>query len=346
MPKSPTLVSILVPVYNEEANVRAAYQAVVDVFETLAPTYRYEIIFTDNHSTDNTFALLQQIAAEDDQVRVIRFARNFGYQRSIFVGFLNMRGDCAIQMDCDLQDPPSLFPEMLDLWRKGNQVVYGIRKTRKEGVLISFARKAFYRLIDLLSEDRLPHDTAEFRLIDRALLDQLHLVDDGSPYLRGLISTMGFKQVGFEYDRAARTAGESKFGFEPMVKLALDSIVNHAIVPRRLASRIILCVGFLTLITIGGYLVGRLLFGQAWPAGFATTTVLILLSITLNAMFLGIIGEYMGRIYIQVKRRPLAIIERSLNLERIALGATGVQVTPQETGSSQPQTKTAYAANS
>ena len=342
MPKSPTLVTVLVPVYNEEANVRRAYQAVVDVFETLARAFRYEIVFTDNHSTDNTFALLQQIAAEDANVRVIRFARNFGYQRSLFVGFLNARGDCAIQMDCDLQDPPSLFPEMLDLWRKGNQVVYGIRKTRKEGALIGYVRKAFYRTIDLLSEDHLPHDTAEFRLIDRALLDQLHLVDDGSPYLRGLISTMGFKQVGFEYDREARTAGESKFGFGPMVKLALDGIVNHSIVPLRLASMISLCVGFLTLVTIGGYVVGRVLFGQAWPAGFATTTVLLLLSITLNAMFLGIIGEYLGRIYIQVKRRPLAIIERSLNLDRIELGVTGVPAP----ASPQPHAKTAYAVNS
>ncbi len=338
--KSPTLISILVPVYNEEANVRAAHRAVVDVFATLSPAYDYEIIFTDNHSTDNTFALLQQIAAEDPRVRVIRFARNFGYQRSIFVGFLNARGACAIQMDCDLQDPPALFPEMLDLWRDGSQVVYGVRRSRKEGVLVGQARKIFYRMIDMLSEDRLPHDAGDFRLIDRAVLDQLHLVDDASPYLRGLISTMGFEQTGFDYDRAARTAGESKFGFGPMAKLALDGIINHSIVPLRLASMISLCVGCLTLITIGGYLVGRVLFGQAWPAGFATTTVLLLLSITLNAMFLGIIGEYLGRIYIQVKRRPLAIIEKSLNLEQIVLGATGAQ-TP---SSPETETKPAYVA--
>jgi len=338
--KPSILVSILVPVFNEEANVRAAHQAVVDLFKTLAPTYRYEIIFTDNHSSDNSFALLQQIAAEDPQVRVIRFARNFGYQRSIFVGFLNARGACAIQMDCDLQDPPALFPEMLDLWRRGNQVVYGIRRSRKEGAVIGALRKAFYRMIDRLSEDRLPHDAGDFRLIDRAVLDQLHLIDDASPYLRGLISTMGYKQMGFDYDRAARTAGDSKFGVAPMVKLALDGIVNHSIVPLRLASLISLGVGFLTLITIGGYLVGRILFGQEWPAGFATTTVLILLSITLNAMFLGIIGEYLGRIYVQVKRRPLAIIERSLNLDQIALGATGIATTP----SREPETKPAYVA--
>ncbi len=353
MTSSPTLVTILVPVFNEEANVRKAYQAVVDVFKTLEPVYRYEIIFTDNHSTDNTYAMIQAIASEDPQVRVIRFARNFGYQRSLFVGFLNARGRCAIQMDCDLQDPPSLFPEMLDLWQKGNQVVYGVRKTRKEGALIGYIRKAFYRVIDMLSEDKLPHDAGDFRLIDRTILDQLHLIDDSTPYLRGLISTMGYKQAGFDYDRAARTAGESKFGFGPMVKLALDGIVNHSIIPLRIASLISLGVASLTLVTIGIYLIGRVLFGQAWPAGFATTTVLILLAITLNAMFLGIIGEYLGRIYVQVKRRPLAIIEKSHNLDHIELGATGIQALPQATaspGSQQTpepqQTKAAYAVNS
>jgi dolichol-phosphate mannosyltransferase len=338
--KPATLISILVPVFNEEANVRRAHQAVVDVFKTLEPAYRYEIIFTDNHSTDNSFALLQQIAAEDKNVRVIRFARNLGYQRSIFVGFLNASGACAIQMDCDLQDPPALFPEMLDLWRKGNQVVYGVRKTRKEGALIGHLRKAFYRLIDMLSEDKLPHDAGDFRLVDRKILDQLRLIDDGTPYLRGLISTMGYKQTGFDYDRKARVAGESKFGFGPMFRLALDGIMNHSIVPLRIASLISLCVGFLTLITIVGYLAGRLLFGQAWPAGFATTTTLLLLSITLNAMFLGIIGEYLGRIYVQVKRRPLAIIERSLNLDQIALGATGAAAP----SSNEPESKPAYVA--
>lgn len=323
MVQSPTLVSILIPVFNEQENVERAYQAVVDQFEALGAAYRYEIIFTDNHSTDRTFLLLNALSERDRQVKVIRFARNFGYQRSLFVSFLNATGDCAIQMDCDLQDPPSLFPEMLRLWREGNKVVYGVRRSRREGALIGLIRRGFYRAIDLMSEDKLPLDAGDFRLIDRAVLDQLHLIDDGSPYLRGLISTMGFEQIGFPYDREARTAGHSKFGFGPMIKPALDGIINHSLIPLRLASMISMVVGSLTFLTIGGYLIGRLVFGQQWPAGFATTTILLLLSITLNAMFLGILGEYLGRIYVQVKRRPLVVIEQMRNVERIALGTTG-----------------------
>lgn len=321
--RRPILVSIICPVYNEEENVARAHQAVIDEFAKLAPDYDYELIFTDNHSTDRTFALLREIAAKDPKVRAIRFAKNYGYQRSIFMGYLNARGDCAIQMDCDLQDPPSLFARMLQLWREGHEVVYGIRRSRKEGILIGIVRKLFYRFIDALSEEKLPLDAGDFRLVDRAVLDELHAIDDNTPYLRGLISTMGFRQIGFDYDRAARVAGTSKFSLWPMVRLALDGIMNHSLVPLRIASMVSMVVGLLTFVAIAFYIFGRFLLGTEWPAGFATTTVLLLLSITLNAMFLGIIGEYLGRIYVQVKRRPLVIVERQLNVAELSLGATG-----------------------
>ncbi len=322
--KFPSLISILVPVYNEEANVHAAYQAVVDVFAALTPAYDYEIIFTDNHSTDKTFALLQQIAAKDPKVRVIRFARNFGYQRSIFVAYLNARGDCAIQLDCDLQDPPALIPEMLKLWEAGNAVVYGVRRSRQEGWMINTVRKLFYRLIDALSEIELPLDAGDFRLVDRCILEQMRLIDDSSPYLRGLITTMGFKQVSLPYDRVARTAGESKFNVAALMRLAVDGVVNHSLVPLRLASLSGLVVGLLMIVGIAIFIIGKLFFGQSWPAGFATTTVFLLFSITLNALFLGIIGEYLGRIYIQTKRRPIVIVERMENLADVQLGSTGI----------------------
>lgn len=321
--KRPILVTIIIPAYNEEETVDRAYEAVTRVFEGLKPEYQCEIIFTDNHSTDRTFELLRAIAAKDERVRVIRFARNFGYQKSLFIGFLNARGDCAIQIDCDLQDPPELLPEMLQIWRAGNAVVYGVRRTRKEGWFITAIRKVFYRFIDAISEHKLPVDAGDFRLMDRVVLDQLHLVDDQTPYLRGLVSTMGFKQVSFPYDRAARTAGESKFNFGAMVKLALDGVVNHSLIPLRLASLSSLIIGAVTLMTIGVYVIAKFIFGADWPAGFATTTVLLLLSITMNALFLGIIGEYLGRIYLQSKRRPLVIVEAKLNADNVKMGLTG-----------------------
>ena len=309
------LVSILVPVYNEEDNIERAYDAIVEVFATL-PDYRYEIIVTDNHSTDRSAEILADLARRDPDVRVVRFARNYGYQRSLLVAHKLAAGACSVQIDCDLQDPPRLIPHMLEEWRRGAQVVYGVRRSRKEGPLVGFGRRVFYRLINALSEDELPHDAGEFRLCDRRILDELRLVDDTSPYLRGLISSMGFRQVGFPYDRDARVAGQSKFPFRAMLALSVDGILNHSLVPLRLASLISLLVGTATMLLTFGYLVGRLIFGQEWPEGFATTTVLLLMSITLNAMFLGIVGEYIGRIFMQSKRRLVPIIETSLNVER------------------------------
>ncbi|AUW57395.1 glycosyltransferase [Sphingobium sp. SCG-1] len=307
-----TLVSILVPVFNEEANVDRAYNRITAVFASL-PDHDCEIIFTDNHSTDDTHDRLLHIAARDDRVRIVRFARNYGYQRSVLMAYQKARGDCSIQIDCDLQDPPELIPQMLDLWRQGNQVVYGIRRSLPDGLAVATVRRIFYRLITALSDDRLPVDAGEFRLVDRKLLDEMRTIRDTSPYVRGVISAMGFTQVGFPYDRHDRVAGSSKFPLRKMIGLGLNGILNHSLVPLRMASAVGLTVGVSTMILIVGYLIGRLLFGQHWPAGFATTTMLLLLGITLNALFLGIIGEYLGRIYIQVKARPGPIVEMEVD---------------------------------
>jgi polyisoprenyl-phosphate glycosyltransferase len=306
-------VSVLVPVFNEEENVKRAYDAIVGVFRNLK-NYDYEIVVTDNHSTDQTFMLLQEIAAHDPKVRVIRFSRNYGYERSLLVAYKHATGDCSVQIDCDLQDPPQLIPQMLALWQQGHQVVYGIRRTLKDGLLISGLRRLYYRCVNAMSEDELPLNAGEFRLVDARVLEELRKVDDTSPYLRGLISSMGFSQIGFEYDREARIAGTSKFPFRAMIALAMDGVLNHSLIPLRIASTISLLFGSLTFVLVLIYSAGRFLFGQAWPAGFATTTVLLLMSITLNAMFLGIIGEYLGRIFMQAKRRPVPIIQATLNI--------------------------------
>lgn len=309
-----SVVSVLIPTLNEEANAERAYRAVTAVFEDL-PGYECEIIFTDNHSSDRTFAILQGIAAADPRVRVIRFARNYGYHHSVLVAYQRASGDCAVQIDCDLQDPPSHIPSMLALWRQGHKVVYGVRRSLPDGFVVRSARRLFYRMIRAMSDDDLPLDAGEFRLVDRRILDELRGVEDTSPYVRGLISSMGFSQVGFVYDRADRVAGVTKFPFRKMLGMAMDGLLNHSLVPLRIASGIALIVGTLTFLLSCGYLVTRLVFGEAWPAGFATTTLLLLMSITLNAMCFGIIGEYLGRIFMQSKRRPRPIVEESLNFD-------------------------------
>jgi len=308
----PTRVSIVVPAFNEEATVERCYATIVEVFAGL-PDYDYEIVFTDNHSTDRTFPLLRKIAEADSRVKVIRFSRNYGYQRSVLVGYKNASGACAIQLDCDLQDPPELIPQMLARWREGHQVVYGVRRSLKDGWMTAMARRGFYRFINALSDDELPIDAGEFRLVDARILQELRLVEDTTPYIRGLISALGFSQVGIEYDRGERIAGKSKFSLKPMIALAVDGLLNHSLVPLRIASAVGLLVGSITFLLIFVYLLLRLTFGAAWPAGFATTTILMLMSITLNALFLGIIGEYLGRVFVQSKQRPSPVVEAVLN---------------------------------
>jgi dolichol-phosphate mannosyltransferase len=178
---------------------------------------------------------------------------------------------------------------------------------------MNVVRKTFYRIIDWLSEDELPLDAGDFRLVDRCILDELQKFEDNQPYLRGAIAALGFDQIGIPYNRAERQRGKSKFSFGELIGLALDGILNHSVVPLRIATYLGLTISVITFLGLVGYAIGRLFLGKDWPPGFATTIILILGSLSLNALFLGIIGEYLGRIYRQVKRRPLTIVERELN---------------------------------
>lgn len=306
------MISLVVPVFNEEENIFPFYEAVAPIIDQYSDHYDFEFVFTDNHSTDSTFAKLRDLRKHDQRVRVFRFSRNFGYQKSILAGYLKARGDALIQMDCDLQDPPNLISKFLKHWEDGCDVVYGVRQNRQENSMLSYLRKLFYRLVNYLSEDELPVDAGDFRLIDRKIVNVLREVDDAQPYLRGTIAAMGFRQHGVPYDRHQRQRGRSNFRFIDLVNLALDGVLNHSIVPLRLATYFGIAVSFLTVLAIIAYSAGKLLFGFDWPAGFTTLAVLVLAGISVNALFLGIIGEYLGRIYQQVKKRPLIIVEEAL----------------------------------
>jgi glycosyltransferase involved in cell wall biosynthesis len=323
------LISIVIPVYNEEGNVGAAYDAVASVFAGLAGRYDFEIIFTDNHSSDQTFQRIAEIVDRDSRVRAVRFARNFGFQRSVMTGYRLARGDAAIQIDCDLQDPPAVFPEFLTLWEQSHDVVVGVRRFREENFFLQRCRKLYYRMLKIVSSDNLMLDSGDFRLIDRSILDQLRLIDDASPYTRGLTSLLASNQAGVPYDRAVRQQGRSKFPLLKLVGLAIDGFVAHSTVPLRMASVSGILIAIVTTCASFIYLVGRLIFGSSWPEGFATTTILILFGISLNAIFLGVIGEYIGRIYEQIRLRPTTVVERSLNIrpeaEPVASFRTGLR---------------------
>ena len=307
------LVSLIIPVFNEEENITPLYEALAPILKQHKDQYDFELIFTDNHSTDSTFSRLSELQERDPRVRAFRFSRNFGYQKSIFTGYLKARGDALIQLDCDLQDPPELITEFLKHWEDGCAVVYGVRRSRKESAVLHYARKLFYRLADYLSADELPVDVGDFRLIDKKIVAVLRQVDDAQPYLRGMIAAMGFRQHGIPYDRHNRERGTSNFRFKDLVGLAIDGILNHSIVPLRIATFVGIAISIITFLAIIGYSLAKLFLGTSWPAGFTTIAVLILAGISVNALFLGIIGEYLGRIYQQVKKRPLVIVESELD---------------------------------
>ncbi len=318
------LISVCTPAYNEEANVERCYQAVCAFFDgpgAPGAAYDFELVFTDNHSTDATFEKVAAIARTDPRVRILRFSRNFGYQRSIQTGYRHARGDAAVQLDADLEDPPAVIAQFLEKWEQGYQVVYGVRRSRQEGPIIQLARKVFYRLLNRIAEDDLPADVGDFRLIDRRVIDQVAKIRDPHLYIRGRIAAMGFNQIGVPYDRDRRIAGASKFNFTRLMALALDATLSHSTVPLRLATYTGLVISLVAVVLIVGYSLARVLFGTSWPAGFTTLAVLTLMGIGINGLFLGIIGEYLARIYRHLKDSAEVIVERAY---------------PEETGTSQP----------
>ena len=226
------VISVVIPVFNEEANVSRVYMAVKTVFECeLKNKYDFELIFTDNHSVDKTYQELQKIAANDSRIRVVRFVRNFGFNKSLLTGYCLARGNAAIQLDCDLQDSPSFFVNMLSNWELGHDVVVGRREKREENYFLQKARKIFYRFLNSISEDNLVIDGGDFRLVDRSILDKLRKTHDATPYVRGLISSFACNQASFSYERQTRVHGKSKFPLSRLIELAIDGVTNHSILP-------------------------------------------------------------------------------------------------------------------
>jgi polyisoprenyl-phosphate glycosyltransferase len=308
------LISVVIPVFNEENNITRAYAEVCRVFDEMG-RYDLEIIFTDNHSVDRTAKILADIARVDPRVKVARFVRNFGFQNSVLTGYRLARGDAAFQLDCDLEDPPSSFPNFLALWEKGHDVVVGLRRQRHESKLMQWGRKIYYRLVQKFSNDNLLVDGGDFRLVDRSILDQLRSIHEAHPYTRGLISSLAKRQIGTPIDRDRRLFDQSKFPLQRLFSFAMDGVLAHSLLPLRLATYFgfIMSVGLFLLAC--GYTIGRLLAGSDWPSGFATLAVLIAMGASLNAIFLGIIGEYVGRIYNQVRQRPNTVVEYTINLD-------------------------------
>ena len=307
------LISIAIPVLNESDNIELLYGRLSALSEKMSDRCRLEFVFTDNHSTDDTWDKLVSLASIDNRVRAIRFARNVGFQRSIFANYLHARGDAVMQIDADLQDPPEMLERFFELWQRGYQVVYGIRRKRAENATASALRRVGYAVINLMSEHPIPRDAGDFRLVDRRVIDAITRMPTPKPYLRGMIAGLGFNQTGIPYDREGRIAGESKFGVLRVLRLGLTAVLNHSTVPLRVASVIGVIALGLSVLGALYYLLLRLTQPDL-PTGLASIHILVLFGIGMQALLLGIIGEYLLRIYLILRAEPIAVIESSINI--------------------------------
>ncbi|HKR15170.1 MAG TPA: glycosyltransferase family 2 protein [Pyrinomonadaceae bacterium] len=305
------LVSVIVPCYNEEDVLHATHERLTTVLAGVS-TLDYELIFVNDGSHDETQLILTQLQLVDPHVRVLLLSRNFGHQIAVTAGLEEAGGDAVVIIDADLQDPPEVIPQMVQLWREGNDVVYGLRTDRQgESKFKLWTAKVFYRLINRLSETKMPFDAGDFRLLDRRVVEVINAMPERARFLRGMVSWAGFRQVSLPYERAARHAGASKYPLRKMIHFAMDGIISFSLVPLKIA----IWTGFLAIwIAVAGIVVAVIdrLADKNLTRGWASLFVAVLFMGGVQLVSLGIIGEYLGRIYTEVKRRPLYVVQERL----------------------------------
>lgn len=317
LPNVPTL-SIVAPVYNEHLVVREFITRLLLVLNQLKSDDKikdFEVVLVNDGSTDNTIQILEEICSSEKNIVCLDFTRNFGHQLAISAGIEFAKGDTLVIMDSDLQDPPEELPRLLNELSKGYDVVYGIRKTRKENFIKKFCYGSFYRLLRLLSSIEIPLDAGDYCALSYQAKEHLKRFPERNRFIRGLRSWIGLKQIGIEYDRDARFAGKPKYTIRTLIKLALDGLVAFSYRPLRAISLIGIIVSFASFCLAIFYIFQRVQFGLS-PPGFASTMVAIFFFAGLQLVTLGIIGEYIGRIYEEVKQRPHYLIKRVIGQDR------------------------------
>jgi polyisoprenyl-phosphate glycosyltransferase len=305
------LLSVVIPSFNEEAVIQTTHRRLVEALERI-PKLDLELVFVDDGSRDRTLEKLRDLQCADRRVRVISFSRNFGHQVAVTAGLEHATGDAVVLIDADLQDPPEVIEEMVLRWRRGADVAYGVRAERVgETAFKLWTAKAFYRLINRVSDIPIPLDTGDFRLMDRAVVDALLSMPERDRFVRGMVAWLGFRQDAVMYNRAARLAGETKYPLTKMLRFALDGILSFSVAPLRIA----IWMGLITAgVAVLGFVYALLmrLLTDIWVPGW---TLLFIACSTIGGiqlLFLGVLGEYIGRIYGEAKRRPLYVVRERL----------------------------------
>ncbi|NJP06819.1 MAG: glycosyltransferase family 2 protein [Chloroflexaceae bacterium] len=309
-------ISLIVPVYNEEAGLAELYRRVQAVMDTTEETW--ELILVNDGSYDRSAAIIAALHSKDARVRGISFTRNFGFQIAVTAGMDAARGQAIALLDADLQDPPEVLPQMIARWREGYDVVYGVRSSREGETWFKRATASlFYRLIRRITNINIPLDTGDFRLMDRRVVDVIRQMPEHHRFLRGMVSWVGFRQTGVTYQRHARFAGNTHFSVGKMARFALDAITSFSYAPLRLASFIGFVVAICSIIAIIG-VIGMRLFDASQPLlGQATTLVTVLFLGSVQLIGIGALGEYLGRIYDEVKGRPLYLVDQRWGFDEV-----------------------------
>ena len=305
--------SLIIPCYNEEEVLPASYKRFADVMQK--NQYDYEMILVNDGSYDKTEEILTNLALENNRVKVISFSRNFGHQCAVGAGINHCSGDVAVIIDADLQDPPEVIPDMIRLYlEKKCNVVYAVRKKRKgESFFKRSTASLFYRTLEKLSDVEIPRDTGDFRLIDRAIMNVYNQLSERNKFIRGLISWMGFKQVPFYYDREERFAGSTKYPLRKMLKLAADGIFGFSKKPVKIATTLGVLSIFLAFMMILWVLCLNIFMPERLVPGWASTIIVVLFMGGVQLFTIGILGEYIGKIFDETKKRPEYIIREKIN---------------------------------
>ena len=307
-------ISVVIPMYDEESVANECYKKLSEVFCKLKEKYDYEMIIINDGSEDKTLDIIEEIANKDKKVKVISFSRNFGHQAAVTCGLRATTGDAVVIIDADLQDPPEEIPGMIEKWEEGYEVIYGKRKKREgESAFKLLTAKAFYSMINKLSDIEIPKNTGDFRLVDRKVVDVVNSLPEHNKFLRGLFSWVGFKQKAYEYERKERFAGKTKYPLKKMLKLASDGIISFSIKPLKLVGTL----GIMSVIISLAILIYSILsFVFKWnnlTAGWTSIMITVTFLCGTILISLWMIGEYIARIYDETKDRPEYIIDKKIN---------------------------------
>ena len=308
-------ISVITCVYNEEETVRNVYEVIKKVFSELSGKYDYEHIFLDNCSTDGTVSILKDIASQNKQVKILVYSKNFGPLKSEMIGYRYANGDAVIAYEANLKDPPDLIPTFIKHWESGYDVVYGVRIRTHDIFPMSFMRKIFYRIINAMSDEELPLNAGGFRLVDKKVVNELVKLDDYKPYIRGLMASIGFKQIGIKYTRRARFKGKSKSSLRYLIDFAINATISYSIAPIRLCTYAGIGLASLSFLTALIYLILKLTISDAQIPAVAGVIILVLLFSGIQLFFLGIIGEYIGAIHSQTRKKPFVVIKETVNFD-------------------------------